>query len=468
MIIKPLVQLVFFEPIDAASVAIFRIGFGFVMLSDAIFHLVSLPLDMMYVHPTFMFRYFGFEWVPLIGDNIHVLYVIIATASIGIMLGFFYRISALIVTMGTAWIFLQDQAQYLNHMYMLILFSALLVFIPANRYWSLDAHFRPNIHSATIPSWCRFVLIVQIEVILIYAGLVKITPDWLSLEPLGTWLSFRSDMPFFGKFFVQEWAVFTAAYGVIGLHLIGAPLLLTRSFRLYVLAIYACFHLLNHFVFDIGIFPWVTLFATLICFDPNWPRQVHAWIRRQTYEAPKLDGNTEYSGKSRLLITTSICIWALYQIFMPARHILYEGNVAWDEKGHRFSWRMKLRNKHGKIDFYVVSPVTNERVHIDIVDRVLSYRQRTVMPCKPDMILQFAHFLKDNVAAMVFDNPNAKVMAKGYCSLNFRRPTELVDSSIDLSAEQRHLGKDDWILPLNVRLNDRMGGDVPPSIGHKK
>ena len=32
------------------------------------------------------------------------------------------------------------------------------------------------------------------------------------------------------------------------------------------LGIYAAFHILNHFVFNIGIFPWMTLFASLLCF----------------------------------------------------------------------------------------------------------------------------------------------------------------------------------------------------------
>lgn len=461
-----LVRWALFEPIDAASVVAFRVGFGLVMLADAIFHLLSQPLDMMYVKPTFMFRYFGFEWVPLIGENIHALYVLIAIASVGLILGFLYRLSALVVFIGTAWIFLQDQALYLNHMYMLILFAALLVFIPANKYWSLDSRIRPKIWSDTLPSWCRLILIIQIEIILIYAGLAKIDADWLHLEPLKTWLSYRADMPFFGNLFLQKWAVAVAAYGVIVLHLVGAPLLLVKTIRLYVLAIYACFHLLNHFVFDIGIFPWVTLFATLICFDSDWPRQFRSWMRRKKYKGPRLGLANRYSRRSEVWITISVSVWLAYQVLMPVRNVLYEGNVAWNEKGHRFSWRMKLRNKSGIINFYVVNSITNESVHIDIVDRVLSPRQRLVMPCKPDMVLQFAHFIKEGVAHQVFDDPDAGVVARGLCSLNFRRPAELVDSQVNLAARQRTLGGDDWILPLRVPLNDRWRDGAAPKVRH--
>ena len=88
------------------------------------------------------------------------------------------------------------------------------------------------------------------------------------------WLSTRSDMPLIGYLYTQDWAVAIAAYGVILLHVIGAPLLLWKRTRLAVFIIYAAFHTLNHFTFNIGIFPWLTLFGTLVFFDPDWPRQL--------------------------------------------------------------------------------------------------------------------------------------------------------------------------------------------------
>ena len=118
------------------------------------------------------------------------------------------------------------------------------------------------------------------EVIYIYAGLVKINPDWLALHPLKEWFANRSDYPVIGQFFIKDWAVAMAAYGVIALHLIGAPLLLFKKTRLYVFAVYAGFHLLNVWIFNIGIFPWLTLLSTLIFFDPAWPKQLAEKLTR--------------------------------------------------------------------------------------------------------------------------------------------------------------------------------------------
>lgn len=451
-----------FTPLDAASVAVFRIGFGLVMLIDAVGHLFFVDLAGKFIEPPFMFRYFGFEWVPLLREWIYPAYAAIGVASIGLMLGYFYRFSALVVTIGTAWIFLQDQSQYLNHMYMLILYSVLMIFIPAHRYWSLDARRKPGLGSETLPAWCKLLLVLQIEIILIYAGLVKLNPDWLALEPLGSWLAKpdRQAMPFFGALFAQDWAVAVAAYGVIALHLLGAPLLLVRKLRLYVIGVYASFHVLNHFVFDIGVFPWVTLFASLICFDPDWPRQFYAWCKRIAYIPPTLKPVPLPSAPMRGLVTVLIVVWASYQVLMPARNVFYAGDVAWNEQGHRFSWRMKLRSKQGDVQFRVVDSRSNRSWMVD--DRqFLRGRQIYKMPCQPDMILQLAHYMRDTVGPERYGFENPRVYVEGTCSLNYRRAVPLIDPQADLAAVTRHLGNNDWILPLQVPLSDRRLIDDP-------
>jgi hypothetical protein len=48
-----------------------------------------------------------------------------------------------------------------------------------------------------VPYAAVFILRAQVEIMLIFAGLVKLTPDWLAGEPLGLWLRAQSeDFPF--------------------------------------------------------------------------------------------------------------------------------------------------------------------------------------------------------------------------------------------------------------------------------
>ena len=95
----------------------------------------------------------------------------------------------------------------------------------------------------------------QTEVVLIYAGLVKINSDWLNLEPLRTWLLESQDRVFFGWIWQYDAVVAASSYGVIALHIVGAPLLLWKPTRLPVVLVYCGFHVCNHLIFDIGIFP---------------------------------------------------------------------------------------------------------------------------------------------------------------------------------------------------------------------
>ena len=145
-----------FLPVDAASIAVFRIGFGLIMLIDSLYHLIFFNLHAMFVAPMIFFRFYGFEWVPILREKIYIVYMVTAIASVGILLGRYYRTSVALVGVFTAWVFLQDQNLYLNHVYMLILYCILLFFIPANRYWALDAKISPKIANNTLPGWCRF------------------------------------------------------------------------------------------------------------------------------------------------------------------------------------------------------------------------------------------------------------------------------------------------------------------------
>jgi len=59
-------------------------------------------------------------------------------------------------------------------------------------------------------------LVVQLEIVLIYAGLVKLNPDWLQLEPLRLWMTLRSEQagPWM-QWLTSDPGIALGAYGVI-------------------------------------------------------------------------------------------------------------------------------------------------------------------------------------------------------------------------------------------------------------
>ena len=452
-----------FNPIDISFLVVFRIGFAVIMLWEVIRYWRHDWIHAFYVEPDFYFKYYGFEWVqPWPGDGMYYHFVVLGILAIFIGIGFLYRISTIVFFLAFSYIFLLDQARYLNHFYLVILISFLLILLPANRSYSIDAKLWPKHRSNTVPAWTVWMLRLQFEVLYIYAGIVKINADWLNLEPIRMWLSTREDMPVVGFLYTQDWAIAIAAYGIIILHVVGAPLLLWKRTRLAIFIIYACFHILNHFTFNIGIFPWLTLFGTLVFFDADWPKQVTNKISTlfnfkksnstvtENSTQPFITPSTQQNVVAQNLLLIFIGIWLLFQILFPLRHLLYPGNVSWNEEGHRFAWQMKLRDKKGFADFTILDPESRQSWYVE-PEPYLTEKQARKMPTQPDMILQFAFFLEQKWR-QEYGLDNVEIRVNNYVSLNGREPAPLVNPSIDLTKLERNLKHADWILPLHEPL----------------
>ena len=82
---------------------------------------------------------------------------------------------------------------------MLIILLFLLCISPANRSFSIDQFLLRTRDSTHAPRIYLLLFKAQLEIILIYAGLVKLNSDWLQLEPLRTWLLTRRETLFFGE-----------------------------------------------------------------------------------------------------------------------------------------------------------------------------------------------------------------------------------------------------------------------------
>lgn len=450
-----------FKRVDAASLAVFRMGFGAILLFECINYGVFLCIECMYHSSTMLFKYHHFEWATALSTTgLRVVWLAMAVAAFCVMIGFYYRLSLLLFTIGFTYQFLLDQALYLNHFYMVILFCVLMLFVPAHCYWSVDANRNRSLYSPLVPNWTRWLLGAQLEIILIAAGLVKINHDWLNLEPLRMWLTARSDQHgIILQTLTSDIGIAIASYGVIALHLVGAPLLLWKKTRRFALFAYAVFHTINAFVFNIGIFPWFTLFASLLLFDPDWPRQFWAELRtafprlRARFPTESLRPVTELAPRPAsplsMVIIALITVWLVSQIVIPVRHVWMPGNVAWNEAGHRFGWRMKLRSKRGVATFRVD---TDQGSFTENPKDDLNFRQWRKMTCIPDLLWQYAQHLETRYA----ENGHGaiRVFVDTNCSLNGRDPQPLIKNDVDLLTINRDTTPTRWITELTQPLKN--------------
>ncbi len=154
------------------------------------------------------------------------------------------------------------------------------------------------------------------------------------------------------------------------------------------------------------------------------------------------------SALARRALLSFIVVWFGFQILFPLRHLLYPGNPSWTEEGHEFSWMMKLRDKKADIEFTLIDPASGEQWWAEPIDFLLPHQARKV-GTRPDLILQYAHYL-ERVWAEEFGVPDVEIRVRACVSLNGRPAALLIDPERDLTEIRRGFRHADWILPLQV------------------
>ena len=451
-------RLRLFEPVDIASLVVVRFLFGVILVWEIRRYFSSDWIAKYWVEPEVHFLYYGFTWVhPLPSWWMHVLMGALLVLALMITVGFLYRLATVLFFCGFTYTFLLEQTRYLNHFYLVILVSFILIFIPAHRSFSVDAWLRPKIRCERAPAWALWLMRFQIALPYVYGGIAKLHGDWLSGAPARVFMQEHSDLRFIGPWLNTEPAVWTIAYGGLLLDLFVVPFLLWRRTRLIAYCFAVLFHITNSLIFNIGMFPWFMIAATTIFFVPDWPRR---W-RILEPVAPPAEGEAPTAPlppprpglAGQHVAMALLASYATFQCLFPLRHYVYSGDVNWTEEGHRFSWHMILRSKRARGFFVIAHPPTGQAWRIDPRDRMPEWMVSKMMT-SPDMILQFAHYLAAEKAA--HDYTGVTVNARIEAMLNGRPPQTFIDPDVDLAAEPRNLRAAPWIVPLTTSLQPHM------------
>jgi vitamin K-dependent gamma-carboxylase len=423
-----------FSAVDAASLAVLRMAFGVLMFCEALLYLKRGWVRALFVEPSFHFSFPGFGWVkPLPGEGMNVVFVLLALASLMVALGLLYRVAAVLFFLLITYVFLIDAAEYLNHLYLICLIAFVMIFAPAQRIWSLDARRMAASRVRSIPMAWIWLLRLQVGIPYFYGGLAKLNGDWLRGEPLRMWLARRVDFPWVGKWFTEEWVVYLFSYGGLLLDLAFVPMLLWKRTRLPAYALVLGFNGMNAWLFDIGIFPWMMMAASLVFFPPDWPRFGKMGTRPR-------DAVVVMLGKPMMV---AMALWMAVQLLLPFRHWVYPGDVAWTEEGHMFAWRMKLRDKQSQeMTFRVRDPQSGHEWGIEPGD-FLTERQNERMAGQPDLIHQFAIHLAEEYRREY--GMTVEVRVDAIVSVNGGKAAPLIDPEVDLATQPRDLRCKPWI-----------------------
>ncbi|MFT5883727.1 MAG: hypothetical protein ACI9IP_000168 [Arcticibacterium sp.] len=407
-----------------------------------------------FIQTQFQFTYYGFEWVTLLSPFwMYLLHVIMLLAAVGVMLGFLYRLSAILLFLSFTYTELIDLTYYLNHYYFVSLVCLLLIFIPANRFFSFDSKIWPRIRSEKTLLWHIDLLKFQIFVVYFFAGIAKINQDWLlNALPMKIWLPAHDTVPILGSLFSHPWAPHTFSWlGMFYDTFIVYFLLNSRTRPLAYLAVIA-FHLTVGVLFQIGVFPIVMIGVTLIFFSPEWHKSKLSLVSSFLKKGKGSNYNnlvSENSTVGTLYLNTwtpvLISLYVAIQLLFPFRYARYPGNMFWTEQGYRFSWRVMLMEKAGTATFYIKDPRTG-REGIVNNSEFLNAHQEKQMSFQPDMILQFAHFLGNHYQESGKNLP--EVRAEAWVTLNARPSQLIIDPHIDLMRIRDSWANKSWIIPI--------------------
>jgi hypothetical protein len=445
-------------PVDGASLAAFRIAFGAILLWEIADYARQGWIARYWIEPAWHFPYWGFGWVqPWPGAGMYAHFAALAALAFCIATGLCYRAAAALFCAGFSWIFLIDQARYMNHLYLVCLLSGLMAIVPAHAAFSLDALRRGAAGSPWVPAWSVYLLRAQIAIVYVFGSLAKLNPDWLSGAPMRLVLAGAPPLGPLEPWLATEWAVRFFAFGGIFFDGLVVPALLWRRTRPWAFAASLFFHGTNSWMFRIGIFPWLMLAATTLFLAPEWPRRLLARAGARLAPPPAAPASLR---PSRWLLGV-LAAYLAVQLALPLRHLLYPGDPSWTEEGHRFAWRMKLHVKQGlRPRFEVVAD--GRRMAVDI-DAHLARWQSLRMATRPEMIHLFALHLAEPLRAQ--GHARVQVYADVRASLNGRRPQRLVDPSADLAALPRSLAPAAWIAPLREPLPPPTRPPRRPSTG---
>jgi hypothetical protein len=439
-----------FKPVSIAPLVIFRIIFGVLLIFGAIRFIANGWVYDMYIQPKMYFGYLGFEWVkPLPGNWMYLPFILFLVGAFGLLLGAFYRFSSIILFLSFTYIELLDKSNYLNHYYFISLMTFLFIFVPANRSFSLDVK-RGRVKAIDkVPIWTIGAFKFQLAIVYIFAGIAKLESDWLfDAQPLKIWLQAHRDKPVFGTLFTKEWIAYVFSWFGCFYDLFIVVFLLNQRTRGIAYFFVVVFHFITWYLLPIGIFPWVMICSTTIFFSNEFHEKVLNKLKSLIKYSESI---STIKPKQNTMITLGIVAFVLFQIFTPFRHLLYPGNLFWNEEGFRFSWRVMLMHKEGMATFYVKDRKSGREIEIKNKD-FLSPTQHDQMVTQPDMILQYADFLQNkfNDTSIFINNQLYKIIqpsvhAEIYVSLNGRPSQLFVSKKHDLTRFSYNLAHRNWL-----------------------
>jgi len=436
------------KPVSIAPLVTFRVTFGAMMLFSIIRFWLNGWITDLYVKPKLYFPYPGFEWIhPAGSTGMHLVFLLMGISALSVMLGCCYRLSITAFSLLFTYVELIDITNYLNHYYFISIVSFLMIWLPANRGFSIDTFIRPALKRTQVPLWTIGIIRLQLGMVYFFAGLAKLNADWLwDAVPMKIWLPAKSHLPIVGPLMYKSWIAYVFSWFGACYDLFIPFFLINKRTRAVAYFFVLGFHIATAVFFPgIGMFPYVMIVSSLIFFSGKFHERLQYALSFGNTSTNVAGGRVyTYHTRAKPLLYSWLFIYFLLQTLLPLRFLLYPGHLFWHEEGYRFSWRVMLMEKSGNSFFYIKESVTGKTYEVNNSE-FLTPLQEKMMSTQPDMILYYAHFLAKEYMHRGIQQPS--VFVEDYVALNGQRSRLFIDTTADLAKKSWSWKHYDWVMP---------------------
>jgi hypothetical protein len=439
------VQIRLNRPVDGASLAVFRVGLG---LTGALLigRLWSNGwLASLYSDPLNHLRYPGLAWIPEVPSSlVQPVAAVAAIGAIAVALGWHHRWGAGLFATAFAWLEATEATTYLNHYWLLTYLYVLAVFLPLSAVFAI----RSDQNRRLVSVGAVWLLRAQIVLVYFFAGLAKLREDWLLQGlPLRLWLPARADLPLLGSLLEQPVTAMVLSWAGLLFDLSVGVALLSRRLRGWAFAAVVGFHGATWLLFpSIGIFPLAMVVATLVFFDPDWPRRFSLRSRSTpsqrsnlpTDSVARIEHAKWVGDRPEPLVETSwgmgatllSALWLAVQLALPLRQFLTPGDLRLTGESYRFAWNVLAAERTGSVIFRITDPADGS-TWIDDASALYTPSQIRVAAVEPDLILQIAHRVAEKWQT---PETSIQVRADAFISINGRPEQRLLNPELNLAA----------------------------------
>lgn len=287
----------FFEEVSPASLAVFRIFLGLLVLVTALLMVPDLftlfgpeavvPVNL--VQWWYGTPHFSVLWMlPDSKEAVVATWLVLVWASVALTFGWHTRISALTVLLCLCSFHHRNPFAVHSGDTLLRLFSFLLIFSCAGAMYSLDAQGKPLKRKVAI--WAQRLIQLQLAGMYCQAFFAKVIgPNWQDGTAL-YWILKLEDYARFPVPIIPDhlWMLQVCSWATLWIEFSLWTLIWVPQIRYYVLGLGVMLHLGIEYSMNIPVFEWITMAAYITFVDPKHVEQFVASISEKARNIARL------------------------------------------------------------------------------------------------------------------------------------------------------------------------------------